>query len=99
MSLDGVSPKSVSSPLQLAATSAKSAVSESAQRRPASDDKRVVRGPQPSETNRPKDELQRTARRFPRYVPAANVAQLLLDVVLIAATQALVLLLIYQRLG
>jgi len=99
MSLDGVSPKSVSSSLRLAVTSNKSAVSEPAQRRPTSDDKRVVRGPQPSESHRPKEQLQQAPRRFPRYVPAANVAQLLLDIVLIAATQTAVLLLIYQRLG
>jgi hypothetical protein len=95
MSLDGVSPKSPS--LRLASTSAKSAASDSAHRRPAIDDKRLVR-PAPPES-RPAQQIQQVPRRFPRYVPAANVAQLLLDVLLISATQATVLLLIYQRLG
>jgi len=99
MSLDGVSPKSITSSLRLAATNVKPAVSDSAHRRPASDDKRGVRGQQTAEPNRPTEQLQQAPRRFPRYVPAANVAQLLLDIVLIAATQATVLLLIYQRLG
>src|SRR5690348_12849528 len=99
MSLDGVSPKSITSSLRLAATNVKPAVSDSAHRRPASDDKRGVRGQQTAEANRPTEQLQQAPRRFPRYVPAANVAQLLLDIVLIAATQATVLLLIYQRLG
>src|SRR5689334_21764116 len=98
MILDGVSPKSVST-LRLAATSTKPAASDSAHRRPTSDDKRIARPPQVAETDRATDQLQQTPRRFPRYVPAANVAQLLLDIVLITATQATVLLLIYQRLG
>ena len=86
MSLDGVSPKSITSSLRLAATNVKPAVSDSAHRRPASDDKRGARGQQTAEANRPTEQLQQAPRRFPRYVPAANVAQLLLDIVLIAAT-------------
>ena len=36
--------------------------------------------------------------RYPRYVPSANVAQLLLDLVLIAGSQAIVFTLIRSRL-
>jgi sugar transferase (PEP-CTERM system associated) len=93
MSLDGVSPKSPS--LRLASAAAK----DSAHRRPASDDKRLVRPAQPAESPRTIQQSQQVPRRFPRYVPAANVAQLLLDVFLITAIQATVLLLIYERLG
>jgi sugar transferase (PEP-CTERM system associated) len=37
-------------------------------------------------------------RRYPRYVPSANLAQALLDLVMIGGTQMAVMILIYQRL-
>ena len=99
MSLDGISPKSVSSPLRLAAANAKPLASEGMQRRPVVEDKWLARGVQVPESHRHTEKPQTVPRRFPRYVPTANVAQLLLDVVLIATTQATVLLVIYNRLG
>jgi sugar transferase (PEP-CTERM system associated) len=50
---------------------------------------RVVQLPEPSVT----------PRRYPRYVPAANVSQALLDVFLIGGAQFVVLSLIYSRLA
>ena len=44
-------------------------------------------------------ELSATPRRYPRYVPAANVSQALLDGVLIGGAQIAVLSLIYSRLA
>src|SRR5678815_3301542 len=38
-------------------------------------------------------------RRYPRYVPAANIAQALLDLTLIGGAQVAVLSLIYSRLA
>lgn len=50
---------------------------------------RLVQLPEPSAT----------PRRYPRYVPAANVSQSLLDLLLIGGAQASVLSLIYRRLA
>ena len=99
MSLDGVSPKSVPPSLRLAATNAKPVNADHAQRRAKVDDDWLVRSAGAQESNRRTESPQTVARRFPRYVLAANIAQLLLDMVLITATQATVLLLIYNRLG
>src|SRR3954471_16866483 len=38
-------------------------------------------------------------RRYPRYVPAANISQCLLDLTLIGGSQVIVLSLIYSRLA
>src|SRR5882757_6936325 len=40
-----------------------------------------------------------TQRHYPRYVPAANIAQALLDLILIGGSQVVVLSLIYSRLA
>jgi len=99
MSLDGVSPKVAPPALRLAATNAKPVVSDSSLRRQPGDDKRGARGVPTQESDSATNHPSQTARRFPRYVPSADVSQLLLDVFLIAATQASVLLLIFDRLG
>lgn len=97
MSLDGVSSKGVSPALRLAATNVKPLPSEPAHRRSPIDDNRPSRDPQPQETQT--EISQQASRRYPRYVPAANISQLLLDVLLIAGGQASILLPICTRLG
>ena len=100
MSLDSMLPKAELPRLHLAATNTKTIGPEIALRRPATDDTREVKdcirrlGP-----NREISQSQRTARRYPRYVPAADISQLLLDALLIGTAQTSVLLLIYDRLG
>lgn len=93
MSLDGLSqnntPLSVSAP-HLAKIDA-------FVRRSASNDSPSIRTPRPRLL--PPAEALGTARRYPRYVPAANVSQALLDLALIGGSQLVVLSLIYSRLA
>ena len=97
MSLDGVSRKSVPPSLRLATTNAKLAPTESLQRRPVEEKRPIPIGQ--LESPRPIETPPAAQRRYPRYVLAANTAQLLLDILLLASTQTTVFLLIYQRLG
>lgn len=99
MSLDGVSANSVPPVLRLAATNVKPAVPDATSRQPTNDDNRPVRGLHAAEPDIHADRPGQPPRRYPRYVPVANVSQLLLDLLLIGSTQAGVLLLIYERLG
>ena len=97
MSLDGVSPKGVPPVLTLAASNAKPA--EAAPRRALKDELRLARTQRPAEPGEQVETVTQTGRRYPRYVPAANISQLLLDIVLTSVAQASVLFLIYDRLG
>jgi sugar transferase (PEP-CTERM system associated) len=99
MSLDGASPKSGPLSLQLVHTSNKSAAKDELTRRLERPDKRPDRDRHSQKSDNQSDNAEQSKRRYPRYIPAANVSQLLLDVVLIAAAQAAVFLLIYDRLG
>jgi len=47
----------------------------------------------------PPSETSTIQRRYPRYVPAANLCQCLLDLALIGGSQVVVLSLIYSRLA
>jgi sugar transferase (PEP-CTERM system associated) len=95
MSLDGVSRKSAPPVLRLATTSTKPA--DPTLRRPSGDEPRS--GLPHRQTESQDNNIVQTGRRYPRYVPAANLCQLLLDLALIGAAQATVLMLIYARLG
>jgi len=99
MSVDGVSPKVAPPGLRLATTNARPVGSDSSLRGSATDDTRLARAQRRQELDDANEQPAQTARRFPRYVPSADISQLLLDVLLIAATEASVLLLIYDRLG
>jgi len=97
MSVDGVSPKVA--PLRLATTNAKAVTPDSGPRHPVGSETRVVRAERRPELDSSREHPVQTARRYPRYVPSADISQLLLDVLLISATQAGVLLPIFDRLG
>jgi len=66
-------------------------------RRSASSDSPSLRTPRPRIL--PSAEAPASQRRYPRYVPAANLSQCLLDLVLIGGSQVVVLSLIYSRLA
>ena len=97
MSLDGVSQKGVTPVLRLSATNAE--VTDANKHRVQPHESRGVRGALLTKLNNRFEQLNHKVRRYPRYVPAANISQLLLDLLLIGSTQASVLLLIYGRLG
>lgn len=92
MSLDGVSQNNT----HLSVSAPHSSKIETLVRRSAANDT-------PSRAARyrpmPMPEASATLRRYPRYVPAANVSQALLDFVLIGGAQFAVLSLIYSRLA
>ena len=94
MSLDGVSQNNTQ--LNLAAAAQNLAKVDPFVRRSAS-------GDTPSRAARYRVLLSTEApspqRRYPRYVPAANVSQALLDLTLIGGAQVVVLSLIYSRLA
>jgi len=98
MSLDSVSPKQPPA-LRLATTNAKPVAQDAQSRRPQLDEPRAAQSVRQAEVTRKAEATSPSSRRYPRYVPAANISQLLLDVALISAAQTTVLLLIYDRLG
>ena len=98
MSLDGISPKTATPVLRLAATNPKPVKVDATQRR-ALDEPRAPHAIRQSEPNAKDYSASQTNRRYPRYVPAANISQILLDAILIGAAQSTVLFLIYDRLG
>ena len=95
MSLEGASHKSATPVLRLAS----SKDTEHTARRVSNDEARLGRGARPSEVADATDALNPEVRRYPRYVPAANVFQMLLDIVLMAGSQSVILFLIFDRLG
>jgi len=99
MSLDGLSKKNVPPALRIASTNAKLTSLEASERRPAAEEKRPGRAARLSKRAVRLDAGLQAARRYPRFVPSAHVTQVVLDLLLISETQALVLFLIYGRLG
>jgi len=94
MSFDGMSQSGA--PLRSATTAQPSANIDAFVRRSASNEQVPNRTPRRRIV--PTTETASEPRRYPRYVPAANVFQALLDLVLIGASQFAVLLPIYNRL-
>jgi sugar transferase (PEP-CTERM system associated) len=93
MSLDRVSQNNT----PMSASAPHLAKADTFVRRGASNESPALRTPR----NRalPPVEPSATQRRYPRYVPAANLSQCLLDLVLIGGSQVVVLSLIYSRLA
>lgn len=96
MNVEGVSQKNVPPVLRLAATNGSAAVSNASPRRSSGEDSRAVTKPKEIA---PTSDTAEAQRRYPRYVPSAAVAQLLLDLLLVGAAQASVVFLIFDRLG
>ncbi|HJT44236.1 MAG TPA: TIGR03013 family XrtA/PEP-CTERM system glycosyltransferase [Rhizomicrobium sp.] len=95
MSLDGVSQNNTQ--LNLAAPAPHLGKIDAFVRRGASTEAPAARVPRMRIL--PPAETAGAARRYPRYVPAANVSQALLDLVLIGGAQLIVLSLIHSRLA
>ncbi len=103
MSTDGISKKSLPPVLRLAATNSNAANADTNARRAPADDARLAGGSRTVDAvTEPAAEPEissQSARRYPRFVPSAVVTQVVLDLLLISETQAIVLFLIYSRLG
>ncbi len=93
MSLDRVSQNDT----QISASTPHLAKADAFVRRSASNDSLSIRAPRSRAL--PATGTLAAQRRYPRYVPAANLSQALMDLVLIGGSQMVVLSLIYSRLA